>query len=152
MDNNDPSVYLLWRPHKPGERQSSDGAAPDNLTANELNCLIEEIQNNIYNTLAKPRDISNNNRTNKKKKNAIWWTKELGIKRSKTRALRRYYQKERDPDIRARKRENFKKNLSEYKKFLFKKASSMKSQTIVFLATIMISSAKNEKDISSTTP
>ncbi|GIX76034.1 RNA-directed DNA polymerase from mobile element jockey [Caerostris darwini] len=90
-----------------------------NMTIYELNSLIEEIQKNIFSTLAKPCNTSSNNgQINKTKKSAIWWTKELGIKRSKTRALRRCFQKERDLVIRVRKKEIFKRNFAEYKKMI----------------------------------
>ncbi|GIY65501.1 uncharacterized protein CDAR_187221 [Caerostris darwini] len=51
-------------------------------------------------------------------KNAVWWTKELKIKRSKTRALRRLCQKEKNDNIRLIKLKAYKKSQAEYKKLI----------------------------------
>ncbi|GIY27396.1 reverse transcriptase domain-containing protein [Caerostris darwini] len=58
----------------------------------------------------------------------VWWTKELQIKRSKTRALRRLYQKEQDADIRQIKMAAFKKCQAEYKSLIIRtKTAKFKS-------------------------
>ncbi|GIY81628.1 putative 115 kDa protein in type-1 retrotransposable element R1DM [Caerostris darwini] len=87
-----------------------------NLTPNELNELIKNIQSQIKDVASKKRPINQNPESShqrKKKKNAIWWTRELEIKRSKTRALRRLFQKERDQNSRTIKKQAYKKNLAD---------------------------------------
>ncbi|GIY78163.1 putative 115 kDa protein in type-1 retrotransposable element R1DM [Caerostris darwini] len=90
----------------------------DQLTDNEISSHIKTIQNKIFEATS-TRHISRANPNHrKKKKSAVWWTSELEIKRSKTRALRRQYQKERDQQSRQNKKLIYKKNLSEYKKLI----------------------------------
>ncbi|GIX71186.1 hypothetical protein CEXT_318811 [Caerostris extrusa] len=78
-----------------------------------LNNSIENIQSEIKKKLS--RTITSSNYSSPKK-NAIWWTIKLQIKRSKTRALRSKFQKEQNPNIRAIHKATFKKALAEYKK------------------------------------
>ncbi|GIY68078.1 uncharacterized protein CDAR_452961 [Caerostris darwini] len=93
----------------------------EQLSAIDLNALIENLQKQIKDVATRkntPNPNSVNNNQRKKKRNAIWWTRDLEIKRSKTRALRRLFQKERDQSARATKKLAYKKNLAEYKKFI----------------------------------
>ncbi|GIY79612.1 RNA-directed DNA polymerase from mobile element jockey [Caerostris darwini] len=87
----------------------------ENLTESQINSMIRSIQENII------QDLSPSNKPSSKtprRTNAIWWTRELRIKRSKTRALRRLFQKEKEPVQRASKRSAFKKSQAEYKKLI----------------------------------
>ncbi|GIY08505.1 hypothetical protein CDAR_313311 [Caerostris darwini] len=87
------------------------------LPASELNNYINKIQDSIFQENSfKPTSLNNN--LNKKRRNAIWWTGELEIKKKKTIALRRRFQKETDQNIRSLKKAIFKKNLAEYKKLI----------------------------------
>ncbi|GIX70133.1 probable RNA-directed DNA polymerase from transposon BS [Caerostris darwini] len=79
----------------------------------DLDATISHIQKEIVRTLSRPTGISTHSN---KRRNAIWWTKELQIKRSKTRALRRLYQKESNSTLHTIKKVAFKKSLAEYKK------------------------------------
>ncbi|GIX87699.1 reverse transcriptase domain-containing protein [Caerostris darwini] len=56
--------------------------------------------------------------TDRKKRFAIWWTRELQTKKSFTRALRRLYQKEKDPSTREIKKLNYRKQQANYKKLI----------------------------------
>ncbi|GIY37466.1 RNA-directed DNA polymerase from mobile element jockey [Caerostris darwini] len=90
----------------------------DQLSTVEINTYISSIQNHIF----EANSTFSNSRTNmidkKKKRSAVWWTSELEVKRSKTRALRRQFQKERNQQIRSHKKLIYKKNLAEYKKLI----------------------------------
>ncbi|GIY64187.1 uncharacterized protein CDAR_543651 [Caerostris darwini] len=84
------------------------------LELHSLQQQIDTIQKEIFD---KTSYAPNNNRK-PNKRNAVWWTLELKIKRSKTRALRRLYKKESNDNIRNIKKEAFKKSESEYKKLI----------------------------------
>ncbi|GIX79764.1 hypothetical protein CDAR_77391 [Caerostris darwini] len=87
-----------------------DQTDPDLFPASVINSLIQQLQDTIFTAISKLKDNTNSrNSKPQKKKNAIWWTRELEIKRSKTRALRRLFQKERDTCIRAKKKKSLKK-------------------------------------------
>ncbi|GIX87704.1 hypothetical protein CDAR_617021 [Caerostris darwini] len=76
-------------------------------TTGNIEKQIENIQDDIK------QDCTNKNNNHVRKnipRNAVWWTKELKIKRSKTRALRRLYQKETDDNIRLIKKKNTRKD------------------------------------------
>ncbi|GIY57884.1 hypothetical protein CDAR_197071 [Caerostris darwini] len=60
------------------------------ITSNDPLKQIANIQKEVLDSAGK--HLRHNN--TKRKRNAIWWTQELRIKRSKTRALRRLYQKD----------------------------------------------------------
>ncbi|GIY54398.1 RNA-directed DNA polymerase from mobile element jockey [Caerostris darwini] len=89
----------------------------NHLSASELNCYIKEIQDAIFQENSFIPSAGNNSQI-KKRRNAIWWTTQLQIKKKKTIALRRRYQKETDNYIRPLKKAIFKKNLAEYKKLI----------------------------------
>ncbi|GIX87744.1 hypothetical protein CDAR_617201 [Caerostris darwini] len=84
------------------------------LELHSLQQQIDTIQKEIFD---KTSYTPNNNRK-PNKRNTVWWTLELKIKRSKTRALRRLYKKESNDSIRNIKKEAFKKSQSEYKKLI----------------------------------
>ncbi|GIY54776.1 uncharacterized protein CDAR_391101 [Caerostris darwini] len=84
------------------------------LELHSLQQQIDTIQKEIFD---KTSYAPNNNRK-PNKRNTVWWTLELKIKRSKTRALRRLYKKESNDTIRNIKKEAFKKSQSEYKKLI----------------------------------
>ncbi|GIY68090.1 hypothetical protein CDAR_453051 [Caerostris darwini] len=88
------------------------------LSENEINSHIKDIQNKIFEASCSSYIPRTNHLQRKKKNRAFWWTSELEIKRSKTRALRRLYQKERDQHSRQNKKLLYKKNLFEYKKLI----------------------------------
>ncbi|GIX87719.1 hypothetical protein CDAR_617081 [Caerostris darwini] len=64
----------------------------DQLSTAEINAYVTSIQN-----IFEANSTNLNSRTNmpnkKKKRSAVWWTSELEVKRSKTRVLRRQFQK-----------------------------------------------------------
>ncbi|GIX77315.1 hypothetical protein CDAR_276491 [Caerostris darwini] len=100
----------------------------DKLSAGEINKLISNLQENIFESLCSKFKHSNKPTTeNRKRKNTIWWTRELEIKRSRTRALRRLFQKDRNQQSRQKTPANYKKSLAEYKKLiLFTKKTKFK--------------------------
>ncbi|GIX87738.1 hypothetical protein CDAR_617181 [Caerostris darwini] len=81
----------------------------------DLNSAIESLQHEI-----RTKCTNNSKTTRTRKRNAVWWTWELKIKRSKTRALCRLYQKEYEEDIRKLKKAAFKKCQAEYKKLIIR--------------------------------
>ncbi|GIX78259.1 uncharacterized protein CEXT_4821 [Caerostris extrusa] len=81
----------------------------------DVNCLISTIQKEIAARLC---TTSKNKRTPKRANGSVWWTQELRAKRSKTRALRRLYQKEKEPTLRTTKLAAFKRCQTEYKKMI----------------------------------
>ncbi|GIX69951.1 uncharacterized protein CDAR_394471 [Caerostris darwini] len=88
----------------------------DNLTTNELNTKLNSIQELIFQAASKKP--ANQLNSNSKKKSSFSWTRELQIKRSKTRALRRLFQKEKDPNFRQIKKLQFKHCQASYKKLI----------------------------------
>ncbi|GIX81102.1 uncharacterized protein CDAR_410601 [Caerostris darwini] len=89
----------------------------NNLSIKELNSRLEDIQNQIFNSTAKKHsNIQPSNRS--KRRSAIWWTREFQYARSRTRALRRLFQKERDPVLRNMKKVTFSKSQANYKKLI----------------------------------
>ncbi|GIX83506.1 uncharacterized protein CDAR_83521 [Caerostris darwini] len=74
----------------------------DNLDLANANDTIEFLQNDNFTKCAQVKKTT-------RRKNAIWLTPELNTKRSKTRALRRLYQKENDQTTRAIKKAAFKR-------------------------------------------
>ncbi|GIX87694.1 hypothetical protein CDAR_616961 [Caerostris darwini] len=65
-----------------------DQADTDLLPANVINSNIQHLQDTIFTAISKLKDNTNSSNSKpQKKKHAIWWTRELEIKRSKTRAL-----------------------------------------------------------------
>ncbi|GIX77410.1 uncharacterized protein CDAR_2661 [Caerostris darwini] len=97
----------------------------DSIPASEINRFLKNLQQEFFTAATtsqrnfKDRQYHPHNK--KKRKNAIWWTRELEIKRSKTRALRRLYQKESNQQIRTIKLASYKKNLVEYKRLILAK-------------------------------
>ncbi|GIY73320.1 uncharacterized protein CDAR_530971 [Caerostris darwini] len=87
------------------------------LPAGELNTHIKQIQESIYKENAYKPTLNNNSQY-KKRTNDIWWTSELEIKKKKTIARRRRFQKEKGQQLRTIKKTIFKKNLAEYKKLI----------------------------------
>ncbi|GIY52246.1 uncharacterized protein CEXT_417141 [Caerostris extrusa] len=81
----------------------------------DVNGLISTIQTEITARLC---TTSKNKRSPKRVNGAVWWTQELRAKRSKTRALRRLYQKEKEPTLRTTKLAAFKRCQAEYKKMI----------------------------------
>ncbi|GIY54768.1 hypothetical protein CDAR_391041 [Caerostris darwini] len=84
-----------------------------NLT---LNDKLNSIQEQLF--IAASTKPANNSIDKRKKRNSFWWTRELQIKRSKTRALRRLFQKETDPNLRQIKKVNYKLCQASYKKLI----------------------------------
>ncbi|GIY59838.1 hypothetical protein CDAR_299801 [Caerostris darwini] len=71
----------------------------------------------------------------KRNRNSIWWTLELKTKRSKTRALRRQYQKEYEANNRQIKKEAFKKTQAENKKLIIKTKQTKFKEFIINITT-----------------
>ncbi|GIX76024.1 uncharacterized protein CDAR_443101 [Caerostris darwini] len=86
----------------------------DQLSNSDINSFISNIQDQIF-AAASSKPSTNHH---KKQKYAIWWTRELQSKRSFTRALRRLFQKEIDPQLREIKKLNYKKHQALYKKLI----------------------------------
>ncbi|GIY37470.1 RNA-directed DNA polymerase from mobile element jockey [Caerostris darwini] len=86
-----------------------------NKTISDPNHFIEHLQQELI-----TKCTNTSYPTRSRRKNAVWWTLELKVKRSRTRALRRLYQKEVDDEVRNSKRAAFKKNQAEYKKLIIK--------------------------------
>ncbi|GIX77324.1 uncharacterized protein CDAR_276551 [Caerostris darwini] len=74
----------------------------------DLKSLISTIQTEIT---ARLSTTSKNKRLPQRARGAVWWTQELQTKRSKTRALKRLYQKENEPTLRTTKLAAFKRNI-----------------------------------------
>ncbi|GIY37472.1 uncharacterized protein CDAR_458971 [Caerostris darwini] len=89
----------------------------DQLSNSDINSFISNIQDQIF-AAASSKPSTNHHLHHKKQKYAIWWTRELQSKRSFTRALRRLFQKETDPQLREIKKLNFKKHQALYKKLI----------------------------------
>ncbi|GIX83497.1 probable RNA-directed DNA polymerase from transposon BS [Caerostris darwini] len=126
-----PTIFGIIRSHS-----SSDFS--------DVNCLISTIQKEIAERLS---TTSGRKGSPKRANGAVCWTRELRAKRSKTRALRRLYQKEKDPTIRTTKMAAFKRCQAEYKKLIIAtKANKFKS----FINSVTFSSffGKNFKILS----
>ncbi|GIY71306.1 hypothetical protein CDAR_529451 [Caerostris darwini] len=100
----------------------------ENLTSSEINSLLSKLQDSVFCSLSsKVNPIVQSSSKYKKRRYSIWWTRELEVKRSRTRALRRLFQKERNQLTRQIKHANYKKSIAEYKKLiLFTKRSKFK--------------------------
>ncbi|GIY68082.1 uncharacterized protein CDAR_452991 [Caerostris darwini] len=86
-----------------------------NKTISDPNHFIEHLQQELI-----TKCTNTSYPTRSRRKNAVWWTLELKVKRSRTRALRRFYQKEMDEDARKIKKAAFKKSQAEYKKLIIR--------------------------------
>ncbi|GIY05116.1 uncharacterized protein CDAR_120901 [Caerostris darwini] len=65
------------------------------LTSGEINDLISKLQESILDSLStKVNPAHKPSTNNRKRRYTIWWTRQLEIKRSRTRALRRLFQKD----------------------------------------------------------
>lgn len=88
---------------------------PDELNADDIGEFVERMEEEIL-------KICENTRSKRRKarrfKHAVWWTEELSVYRSRTRALRRKYQKESDADSRVVKKLQFKKAYADYRRRL----------------------------------
>ncbi|GIX87763.1 uncharacterized protein CDAR_617281 [Caerostris darwini] len=102
-----------------------DHLDPDQLPASDINYLINHLQDSIFVAISNLKHNAHNSNSKKKKK-AIWWTRDLEIKRSKTRALRRLRRKE-TPASEYRKKKQKKACWSIKKMILHTKKEKFKS-------------------------
>ncbi|GIY37428.1 uncharacterized protein CDAR_99671, partial [Caerostris darwini] len=114
---NSLDLYIENDPNSPLTYSSNRGDSwIDLLITNNINDNIT-LEERILTACTKKRS-RNPNCNGQKKRFAIWWTRELQTKKSFTRALRRLFQKEKDPSIREIKKLNYRKQQANYKKLI----------------------------------
>ncbi|GIY37492.1 uncharacterized protein CDAR_459091 [Caerostris darwini] len=94
-----------------------DHLDPDQLPASDINYLINHLQDSIFVAISNLKHNAHNSNSKKKKK-AIWWTRDLEIKRSKTRALRRLKGKRPQHQSTEKKKQKKKKSCWSIKKMI----------------------------------